>query len=83
MQSEPLKRLAEGEVKRILRESRGRAYRCVLAHRKELGRLVDALEEFEVIDSEDLSLLMKGGSPKAAMIKEAEVERKISGWSNF
>lgn len=83
LQSDIFKQLVEGEVNRILRESRARARHLLLAHRKQLNNLVDALEEFESLDAEDLSLLMSGGVPRAAMMKEAELERKISGWSNF
>ena len=53
--------LIDDELKRLAREAYERAEKVVSDHREALVRIAEALLEFEVLDGEEVSALVKGG----------------------
>src|SRR5436309_8011309 len=54
------------EVKRIVLESYERARRVIDANREALARIAEALLEYEVLDGEEVSALIKGEAIRSA-----------------
>ena len=82
--SEQTARDIDSEVRRIVTDQYDKAKQVLQEHKDQLGRIADALIEYETLDASDIHLLMRGGTitrtpPPKTVIPAAPEKGKRGG----